>query len=68
MTERLVSPNHANRTGSTMKVWVDRGLYTDVPPTEIAEYNLRGTLIRAGDDLDDTRAERRLNEPNTEAQ
>jgi hypothetical protein len=68
MTERLASPNYASRTGSTMKVWIDQYLCTDVaPPIEIAECSLRGTLIRAGDDLDGARAEGRLNEPNTVA-
>jgi hypothetical protein len=42
-------------------------IVTDVaPPIEIAECSLRGTLIRAGADLDGARAraEARLNEPN----
>ena len=43
-------------------------IITDVaPPIEIAECSLRGTLIRAGADIDGarTRAEARQNEPNT---
>jgi len=43
-------------------------IITDVaPPIELAECSLRGTLIRAGADLDGarTRAEARRNEPNT---
>jgi len=62
-----VAIEHPDSTASMAYRDLAEVIVTDVaPPIEIAECSLRGTLIRAGADLDRARAraEARLNEPN----
>jgi ATP-binding protein involved in chromosome partitioning len=62
-----VAIEHPDSTASMAYRDLAELIVTDVaPPIEIAECSLRGTLIRAGADLDRARAraEARLNEPN----